>query len=126
MQSPLRRSRSERPRCSCRVYNPVTCSMLSPRCSAMARISSSLTHTKPGCPVQQSPQRVQRKRSPSWYQASSIRLPSPLTFVEIEVRLVRDQLEHVAHLFEAGAQQELRVAAVALGAKDEVPRLGRE
>src|SRR5215468_9325074 len=36
----------------------------------MAAISSAFTHTCPGAPVQQSPQRVHLKRRPSSYQGS--------------------------------------------------------
>ena len=43
--------------------------------------------------------------------------------VQVEVGLAGDEREHVAHLLEAGAQQEVRVAAVALGAEDEEVRL---
>src|SRR5262245_41817243 len=41
----------------------------------MARTSSSVTQTNPGCPVQQFPHRVQAKRRPSAYQGSGTITP---------------------------------------------------
>src|SRR4051812_10076194 len=56
---------------------------------------------------------------------TDIRAPRYLVLlpVQIKVRLAREQRERLTHLLEAGPQQEVRVAAVALGAEDEEVRL---
>lgn len=71
-QSPLDRSRKLTLPCDRRAYMAVTSSTGSPRNAAMAANSSGVTQTKPGAPVQQCPQRVQVKRSPSSYHGSAI------------------------------------------------------
>src|SRR5262245_37519946 len=71
MQSRLAFSRMLRRAPTGLVYMALVRSASSPRYWAMAAISSSLTQTYPAAPVQQWPQRVQRKRRPSRYQGSA-------------------------------------------------------